>query len=237
MKYTDILKSGPKPKAGDVKFIAGIEFVYVPAGKYYRQDSNEPFKDFDEQIKAFWMTKYEVTLGEYLKLCYERNWNLPKNRSNISFSSKYPVNLGIDHDYARSFCKLFGEKHGVETVLPKPEEWEYAARAGTTTDFYWGNGKAEDYAWFGDNSGEKHHPVGQKKPNAFGLYDIIGNAWEWCEPFILRGGSVISRKEGLKYDVTQTIDDYQIPGEDREEAYKWLNEAGTSFRMIIRVPD
>ncbi len=237
VKYADVLKSGGKPRAGDVKVIGGIEFVYIPAGEFYLSDSFDPKQRYLMDVKAFWITKYEVTLGEFLKYSYEAGRSFPENKEAWTFGSRYPAVVETSHYMVREFCGWFGKKHGVKADIPERNEWEYAARAGTDTDYYWGNDKTDDYAWYKGNSGGRLHPVGEKKPNAWGLYDMIGNAWEWFDSFHIRGGGCRSDIKDLRYSVWYQIhtdyrDQYDIPN-----PFKRITDQGTGFWMVIRVPE
>jgi formylglycine-generating enzyme required for sulfatase activity len=92
--------------------------------------------------------------------------------------------VAVSWDETQKFIKKLNELEGTDRYrLPTEAEWEYAARAGTTTDFSFGEdaGQLGEYAWFKGNSDDRTHPVGTKKSNPWGLYDIYGNVWEWME--------------------------------------------------------
>ena len=101
------------------------------------------------------------------------------NPSRSTKSPDCPVD-NVSEDDARKFCLTLSERTGVNSRLPTEAEWEFASRAGRSTKWFFGDdgSKIGDYAWFKGNAGGKSHPVGQKKPNPWGLYDIYGNVCE-----------------------------------------------------------
>jgi len=170
-------KGPPKELAVDLGGGVNLEMVLIPAGSFMR--GNEDAKPVHNVsiTKPFYLGKYEVTQEQWEAV-------MGSNPSN-SKGAKNPVEQ-VSWDDCQAFLVKLNAKaggQGGKFVLPTEAQWEYACRAGSTGKFCFGDDEKQlgEYAWYGKNLGDKTPAVGGKKPNAFGLHDMHGNVWEWCQ--------------------------------------------------------
>ena len=173
----------------------GMEFVLIPAGEFMmgsRLSAEELAQKYGDEAKWYEFEKpeHKVTICQpfYLQTTQvtQGQWQKVMDNNGSKFKgcgADCPVEQ-VSWEEVQSFIKKLNEMEGGRNYrLPTEAEWEYACRAASTTEYFFGDdpGKLGNHAWYADNSNYQTHPVGKKKPNAWGLYDMYGNVWEWVE--------------------------------------------------------
>ena len=197
------------------------ELTVIPAGRFLMGTKLDPFSYFlpprDEQpqhpvtVAAFVLATHEVTQAEWFAVMGDnpsayKGRNLPVER--------------VSWDETQLFIQKLNAVTGKVYRLPTEAEWEYAARAGTTTLYSFGDDAARTgtYAWHFDIADFRTHPVGEKLPNAFGLYDMYGNVWEWVQDCYT--ASYVGAPTDAGTAVTEEICFHVLRGGS------WLNDPG-----------
>ena len=221
----------------------GMAFVLVPAGSF---DMGSDSGDADEQPvrsmtidKPFYVGQFEVTQAQWHAV-------MESDPGKFTDDPNRPVESVSWNDTQEFIAKLNAMEPDTTYRLPTETEWEYAARAGSTAAYAFGDDAAQldAYAWYADNAGNITHPVGEKQPNAWGLHAMHGNVWEWVQnrygPYpseaaaespgpppgnrrVLRGGSWLSPTEDCR-------------SASRSHAHPAFRGAHVGFRLIRTIP-
>jgi formylglycine-generating enzyme required for sulfatase activity len=176
----EAVRQAAQPLAPRITNSIGMEFVLIPAGTFL-MGSNDG--EIEEQTvhqvaisQPFYLGMYPVTQGQWEQV-------MRTKPSEFTGDGNRPVET-VSWDDAQKFIQLLNAKEGGALYrLPTEAEWEYACRAGSTTAYSFGDdpSQLDAYGWYYRNAGGTTHPVGQRKPNDWGLYDMHGNVWEWVQ--------------------------------------------------------
>lgn len=220
------LTAAPVERAVTLADGTAFVFVEIPAGRFLMgSPADEPGRARDEGpqrevtlSRPFWLGKFEVTQAQWFAVMEEN----PATFQDFAASPSHPVE-GVSWLDAQAFIARMNGRGLGRFRLPTEAEWEYAARAGTSTRFPWGEDpgyrELPQHAWFYSRAEGRSHPVGQKRANAWGVHDLTGGVWEWCHDWfgpypgaaaanprgpdegdarVIRGGSWFNEPEALR---------------------------------------
>ncbi len=228
-------------------------WAWVPPGTFtmgspiteHDRSTDESPQTIVTLTRGFWMERFEVTQGEYTSL-------MLTNPATFATDTNQPIEQVTWYD-AVTYCARLTLREraagrvpaGYEYRLPTEAEWEYSARAGTTTAFSYGDDPTytllPQYAWFSGDSDQTTHDVGTKKPNPWGIYDMAGNVWEWCADYYgpYPGGTITDPK-GASTGTSRVMrgGSWHYPGGDARSADRNFNvpdfqSFGIGFRVVL----
>lgn len=183
-RLTELVLRRVQPCLPELKFkVEGVPFAFnmIPPGTYLMGSPDDEEGRYDDEGPQHWVHCPSFYMG--VTQVTQAQWRAVMGNEPSHFKGDdLPVEQ-VSWENCQQFCKKLSEIIGREVRLPKEEEWEYACRAGTTTPYYTGRGEEalKLAGWYSGNSNRTTHPVGQLLPNAYGLYDMHGNVWEWCQ--------------------------------------------------------
>lgn len=182
--FTSTSERYPLPTENYTETLPGglrLSMIAIPAGSFLMGSP-----DSDPDARTWEKPQHEVSLGAFHIGQFpvtQEQWQtiMGNNPSLFGGNPQNPVEQ-VSWDDCQAFCQKLSQLLSKTYRLPSEAEWEYACRAGTTTRYSFGDDPEQlgDHSWYNKNSGGTTHPVGQKKPNPWGLYDVHGNVWEWC---------------------------------------------------------
>ncbi len=171
--------------------IDGIEFIWCPPGSFMMGCAPGDTVGSEREVPqhqvtfahGFWISKYEVTQDQWAAVMGE----MPAHFHGCRYgqTGNRPIEQVSWHEIQGCIELLNAARPGMNYRLPSEAEWEYACRAGTTTAYTWGGtysaAELDKCAWYDANSGDSTHDAGTRQPNAWGIYDMYGNVWEWVQ--------------------------------------------------------
>jgi formylglycine-generating enzyme required for sulfatase activity len=224
-----------------------MKLALIPAGEFLmgspateEDHESDEFQHLVRLTKPFYMGATEVTNGQYRRFKPDHD-----SGSEDGLNDDVQPAVIVSRSGAAEFCKWLGRQSGMSVRLPTEAEWEYACRAGTATRFNAGNddNALDAIGWYAENSEDKTHPVGQKKPNAWGLYDMHGNASEWCSDFFSESyfkestvADPIGPAQGAKSLIRGGAWDDEEPGDFRSASRLGVKDSGddtVGFRVVV----